>query len=59
MLRFVFLSRRIHKALPQTLELLELTASKEFPRVGLRFTFPDALYPFAFICKNEVTFAYS
>lgn len=50
-----YLIWRIHKAQPQTLELLELTASKEFPRVGLRFTFPDALYPFAFICKNEIT----
>ncbi|XP_058763135.1 nuclear pore complex protein NUP160-like isoform X2 [Vicia villosa] len=50
-----YLIWRIHKAHPQTLELLELTASKEFPRVGLRFTFPNALYPFAFICKNEIT----
>ncbi|CAJ2672450.1 unnamed protein product [Trifolium pratense] len=49
-----YLIWRIHKAQPQTLELLELTASKEFPRVGLRFTFPNALYPFAFICKNEI-----
>ncbi|KAJ1392233.1 hypothetical protein SESBI_35975 [Sesbania bispinosa] len=49
------LSRRIHKAQPQALELLELDASKEFPRVGLRFTFPDALCPFAFICKNQIT----
>ncbi|RDX92690.1 Nuclear pore complex protein NUP160, partial [Mucuna pruriens] len=47
--------RRIHKAQPQSLELLELAASTEFPRVGLRLTFPDALCPFAFICKNEVT----
>lgn len=57
--RIVFLSRRIHKEQPQSLELLELNASKEFPRVGLRFTFPHALFPFAFICKNEVTLAYS
>ncbi|KAL9318881.1 hypothetical protein ACSQ67_015398 [Phaseolus vulgaris] len=41
--------------LPHSLELLELGASKEFPRVGLRFTFPDALCPFAFICKNEIS----
>ena len=51
--------RRIHKAQPQSLELLELAASKEFPRVGLRFTFPDALCPFAFIGKNEVTFFFT
>ncbi|QCE06004.1 nuclear pore complex protein NUP160 [Vigna unguiculata] len=50
-----YLIWRIHKALPHSLELLELAASKEFPRVGLRFTFPDALCPFAFICKNEIS----
>ncbi|XP_020203825.1 nuclear pore complex protein NUP160 isoform X1 [Cajanus cajan] len=50
-----YLIWKIHKAQPQTLELLELTASKEFPRVGLRFTFTDALCPFAFICKNEIS----
>ncbi|XP_027365626.1 nuclear pore complex protein NUP160 [Abrus precatorius] len=48
-----YLIWRIHKAQPQALELLELDALKEFPRVGLRFTFPEALCPFAFICKNE------
>ncbi|XP_061369060.1 nuclear pore complex protein NUP160 [Gastrolobium bilobum] len=51
----VYLIWRIHKAQPQALELLELSASKEFPRVGLRFTFPDALCPFAFLCKNKIT----
>ncbi|KAH1216805.1 Nuclear pore complex protein NUP160 [Glycine max] len=50
-----YLIWRIHKAQPHSLELLELAASKEFPRVGLRFTFPDALCPFAFICKNEIS----
>ncbi|CAI8602479.1 unnamed protein product [Vicia faba] len=50
-----YLIWRVHKAQPQSLELLELTASKEFPRLGLRFNFPNALYPFAFICKNEIT----
>ncbi|KAK7355535.1 hypothetical protein VNO80_14793 [Phaseolus coccineus] len=50
-----YLIWRIHKALPHSLELLELGASKEFPRVGLRFTFPDELCPFAFICKNEIS----
>ncbi|KAL2323239.1 hypothetical protein Fmac_027618 [Flemingia macrophylla] len=50
-----YLIWRIHKAQPQTLELLELAASKEFPRVGLRFTFTDALCPFAFVCQNEIS----
>lgn len=46
--------RKIHKALPHALELLELSANKEFPMVGLRITFPDALSPFAFVCQNQV-----
>ncbi|CAJ1968562.1 unnamed protein product [Sphenostylis stenocarpa] len=50
-----YLIWRIHKAQPHSLELLEVAASKEFPRVGLRFTFPDALCPFAFICRNEIS----
>lgn len=50
-----YLIWRIHKAHPQSLELLEVSASKEFPRLGLRFTFPEALCPFAFICKNEIS----
>ncbi|KAI4300319.1 hypothetical protein L6164_033710 [Bauhinia variegata] len=50
-----YLIWRIHKTQPHTLELLELCPSKEFPRLGLRFAFPDALCPFAFICKNEIT----
>ncbi|KAF2314379.1 hypothetical protein GH714_025859 [Hevea brasiliensis] len=44
---------RIHKNLPRAIELLELSANKEFPRIGLRIAFPDALCPFAYICKNE------
>lgn len=46
--------RRIQKSLPNALELLELCADKEFPRIGLRITFPDALSASAFVCKNEV-----
>ncbi|KAJ9153482.1 hypothetical protein P3X46_026915 [Hevea brasiliensis] len=45
---------RIHKNLPRAIELLELSANKEFPRIGLRIAFPDALCPFAYICKNEI-----
>ncbi|XP_054791802.1 nuclear pore complex protein NUP160-like isoform X2 [Prosopis cineraria] len=50
-----YLIWRIHKTQPQALELLEIRASQEFPKTGLRFTFADALCPFAFICKNEIT----
>ncbi|KAK4272851.1 hypothetical protein QN277_021350 [Acacia crassicarpa] len=50
-----YLIWRIQKMQPQALELLEIRASHEFPKTGLRFTFPDALCPFAFICKNEIT----
>lgn len=48
---------RIHKLLPRTLELLELCANKEFPKLGLRVTFPEALSPFVFLCKNEIDIA--
>ncbi|KAJ7972354.1 Nuclear pore complex protein [Quillaja saponaria] len=49
-----YLIWRIHKTQPHTLELMELCASKEFPGLGLRITFPDALCPFAFIWKSEL-----
>lgn len=39
------------------LEILELSSYKEIPRIGIRIIFPDALFPFAFICKDEATFA--
>lgn len=55
-LSFLILGRRIHKSQPSALELLELCASKEFPTTGLRITFPDALSPFAFVCKNQVVY---
>ncbi|XP_057965063.1 nuclear pore complex protein NUP160 [Malania oleifera] len=45
---------RIHITMPRVLELLELCAGKEFPRIGLRIVFPDALSPFAFICESEI-----
>ncbi|XP_043712861.1 nuclear pore complex protein NUP160 isoform X2 [Telopea speciosissima] len=44
---------RIHENLPHVVELIEISACKEFPRIGLRLSFPHALSPFAFICKNE------
>ncbi|XP_012074439.1 nuclear pore complex protein NUP160 isoform X1 [Jatropha curcas] len=45
---------RINKNRPRALELLELSANKEFPKIGLRITLPDSLCPFAYICKNEI-----
>ncbi|KAL5542946.1 hypothetical protein UlMin_010656 [Ulmus minor] len=51
-----YLIWRIHKSLPNALELLELNADKEFPRVSLRINFPDGLSPHAFVCKNEVVY---
>lgn len=46
--------RRICERMPHTIEILELNADKDIPRVGLRIFFPVALSPFAYICKNEV-----
>ncbi|GLT68099.1 hypothetical protein SLA2020_403590 [Shorea laevis] len=48
---------KIHKALPHALELLELSANKEFPMMGLRINFPDALSPFAFVCQNQIDYS--
>ncbi|KAL2491059.1 SUPPRESSOR OF AUXIN RESISTANCE1 [Abeliophyllum distichum] len=39
------------------LEILELSSYKEIPRIGIRIIFPDSLFPFAFICKDEANFA--
>ncbi|KAL1369522.1 nuclear pore complex protein NUP160-like isoform X2 [Arachis hypogaea] len=50
-----YLIWRIHKLQPHALELLELNASKELPKAGLRFIFPYQLCPFAFVCKNEIS----
>ncbi|KAF5180787.1 Nuclear pore complex protein [Thalictrum thalictroides] len=50
-----YLIWRIHKSLPNTIEVMELTACNEVPRIGLRLIFPDALSPFAFICKDETS----
>ncbi|KAJ4792289.1 Nuclear pore complex protein NUP160 [Rhynchospora pubera] len=45
---------RFHKSIPNALELFDVSPSKEFPSSGLRLVFKDALYPFAFLYKNEV-----
>lgn len=40
------------------LEILELCSHKDTSTIGLRLVFPDAIFPFAFICKlNEVCLA--
>ncbi|KAF9603749.1 hypothetical protein IFM89_037835 [Coptis chinensis] len=49
-----YLIWRIHESSPDTLEILELTASNQLPTVGLRLLFPHALSPFAFICQNQI-----
>ncbi|XP_057530266.1 nuclear pore complex protein NUP160 isoform X4 [Amaranthus tricolor] len=49
---------RICERMPHTIEILELNADKDIPRVGLRIFFPEALSPFAYICKNEINSAY-
>uniref|UniRef100_A0A5B7BIU5 Uncharacterized protein n=1 Tax=Davidia involucrata TaxID=16924 RepID=A0A5B7BIU5_DAVIN len=48
-----YLIWRIHKGQPHALEIVELCGYKEFPSIGLRILFPDALCPFALICKDE------
>ncbi|XP_050381591.1 nuclear pore complex protein NUP160 isoform X2 [Argentina anserina] len=49
-----YLIYRIHKHLPHALELFELCPDKEFPKLGLRITFPQALSSSVFLCKNEI-----
>jgi hypothetical protein len=50
----IAINRRIHKSQPKTLELLQLSATKDFPgTTGLRITFPHALCPFAYVCQNQ------
>ncbi|KAK2978945.1 hypothetical protein RJ640_008726 [Escallonia rubra] len=44
---------RIHKIHPRVLEIVAFCGYKEFPRIGLRVEFPDALSPFAVICENK------
>ncbi|KAL8541895.1 hypothetical protein ACS0TY_002951 [Phlomoides rotata] len=44
---------KTRKARSNVLEILELGSCKEISRIGLQLTFPDALFPFAFIYKDE------
>ncbi|KAM1570247.1 hypothetical protein ACFX14_035327 [Malus domestica] len=50
----IHLIRRIHNNHPHHLELFELSITKDFPKVGLRITFPDALSPLVPICINKI-----
>ncbi|KAM1120670.1 hypothetical protein ACFX19_002481 [Malus domestica] len=55
----VHLIWRIHKDHPHELELFELSATKDFPKVGLRITFPEALSPLVRVCKSEVDMGFT
>lgn len=46
--------RKTRKTRSNVLEILKLGSSKEISRIGLQLMFPDALFPFAFIYKDEV-----
>lgn len=46
--------RKTSKGQPNVLDVLEVYGDKEFPKIGLRILFPDALFPFACIQKDEV-----
>ncbi|CAK9141040.1 unnamed protein product [Ilex paraguariensis] len=48
-------NRRIHRSQPHVLEIVEICANTELPRHGLQIMFPDALFPFALICKDETS----
>ncbi|MQL92399.1 hypothetical protein Taro_025019 [Colocasia esculenta] len=44
---------RIHKDLPNAVEMIEICPQREFPESGLRLIFPESLFPFAFVCRDE------
>ncbi|KAM3290886.1 nuclear pore complex protein isoform X2 [Capsicum chacoense] len=48
---------KICRSQPNVLEIMEFCGHKEFPKIGLQIVFPEALFPFAVICKNEMTFS--
>ncbi|MCD9560935.1 hypothetical protein HAX54_019798 [Datura stramonium] len=48
---------KICRSQPNVLEIMEFCGHKEFPKTGLQIVFPEALFPFAVICKNEMAFA--
>lgn len=50
-----YLIWKIHKNHPNALELQEFSGDKDFPKTGLRLLFPNALFPFAHICKDETS----
>ncbi|KAJ8529690.1 hypothetical protein K7X08_036525 [Anisodus acutangulus] len=48
---------KICRSQPNVLEIMEFCGHKEFPKTGLQIVFPEALFPFALICKNEMEFS--
>ncbi|XP_059313417.1 nuclear pore complex protein NUP160 [Lycium ferocissimum] len=48
---------KICRSQPNVLEIIEFCGHKEFPKTGLQIIFPEALFPFAMICKNEMAFS--
>lgn len=52
---FGFLDRKTSRSQSNLLEIIQLSSHKEMPRKGLRLIFPDALFPFAFVYKDEVS----
>lgn len=49
-----YLFWKIAKSQPNVLDILEVYSSEKFPQFGLRILFPDALLPFAHICRDEM-----
>lgn len=49
----LYLIWRIHKNLPNSLELMHISSADQFPILGLRINFPSPLSPFSFICNNN------
>ncbi|XP_057863623.2 nuclear pore complex protein NUP160 isoform X2 [Cryptomeria japonica] len=45
---------RVHKDLPNVLELMEWSFRREPPRYGLHITFQDSLFPFVSIFKHQM-----
>ncbi|XP_078447817.1 SUPPRESSOR OF AUXIN RESISTANCE1 isoform X2 [Wolffia australiana] len=51
--RPAYLFWRIHCSVPNVIEVLELCPSKEYPESGLKLVFPEPLFAFSFICRDE------
>ncbi|XP_027108120.2 nuclear pore complex protein NUP160 [Coffea arabica] len=51
-----YLIWKTSKGQPNVLEILEVYGDKEFPKIGLQISFPDALFPFVYIQQDESNF---